>query len=625
MSFSHGTIQQLLGKIRQNQICLPSIQRAFVWKEDRIEELFDSIYRGYPFGSFLLWKLNEESFQSYSFYKLLKTYSEAVAPVGDLIAEEEVNWDNPLYAVIDGQQRLTSLNIGFNGSFVRNQPNGGVIAKELYFNLLAFLELREENLDEIHDEEVGEEANDSKIKIFRMFTSAEALSRNNSAENRFRKEIWFKVSHFKETNWNVFLPLAEDAFGAGELERENSIRAELLATISAYRTQKQISDVWLNENFTAFKSHITQFVKKVKTVESIGYFEIAFSGRLIDITEVFVRINQGVQLSKLDLLFSSLVANWEEGKTHINELIRNLKDQGYGNLDLEFILRTCLYLSGGNVLFNLKSFKNSTINVIQQNFKIEGEDLMDFETAILAVVQFLKDCSINSSILTSKNVLIPLIYHVYKGGDLNSIQSRKEALNYIFVSYLQRVFGSHGDSLLSNLRRVATSPDGQLVNHEFNYRALVDEIQEDNKRILYQGITEETIDSWLDERSTQKDVAHLLHLTRNWDNFNEDLSVQILHPRATLSAELSAILGGTTATNNVCKKVWNWALIPNNPSKNGTYTLNAFYNPLTLAQKNLFKEQAIIPLDISLETEHFVNFVGARKQELKNILIERLL
>lgn len=622
MSFSHGTIQQLLGKIRQNQICLPSIQRAFVWKEDRIEELFDSIYRGYPFGSFLLWKLNEESFQSYSFYKLLQTYSEAV---GDLISEEEVNWDNPLYAVIDGQQRLTSLNIGFNGSFVKVQPNGELISKELYFNLLAFLELRDENLDEIHDEDVGEETNESKIKIFRMFTSADAQSRNNSAENRFRKEIWFKVSHFKETNWNVFLPLAEDAFGAGELERENSIRAELIATINAYRTQKQISDAWLIENFTAFKSHITQFVKRIKTVESIGYFEITFSGRLIDITEVFVRINKGVQLSKLDLLFSSLVANWEEGKTHINDLVKNLKDQSYGNLDLEFILRTCLYLSGGNVLFNLKSFKNSTINRIQQNFKIEGDDLMDFETAILTVVQFLNDFSIKSTILTSKNVLIPLIYHVYKGGDLNSIQSRKEAINFIFVSYLQRVFGSHGDSLLSNLRRSATAPDGQLVNHEFNYRALVDEIQEENKRILYQDINEATFENWLDERNTQKDVAHVLQLTRNWDNFQHNMSPQVLHPKSTLSAELVNALGGTNAANRFCSKVSNWALVPNEPSKNGAYTLSAYYNPLTLVQKNTFKDQAVIPEDISLETEHILQFVSARKQALKNILMERLL
>jgi hypothetical protein len=208
---------------------------------------------------------------------------------------------------------------------------------------------------------------------------------------------------------------------------------------------------------------------------------------------------------------------------------------------------------------------------------------------------------------------------------LNSIQSRKEAINFIFVSYLRRVFGSHGDSLLSNLRRSATAPDGQLVNHEFNYRALVDEINEDNKRKLYQDINEDTIEAWLEESTTQRDVSHILQLTRNWDNFQQNLSAQVLHPRNTLSVELINALGGTNAANRFCSKVSNWGLVPNEPTKNGTYTLIAYYNPLTLSQKNTFNDQAVIPEDISLETEHVLQFVSARKQELKNILIERLL
>jgi uncharacterized protein with ParB-like and HNH nuclease domain len=637
MSFSQVTINGLLEKIEQNQICLPSIQRAFVWNEEKIEHFFDSIYRGYPFGGFMFWRLSEESFENYSYYKLLEEYSELSSPVGAIIKLRDSEGNAipdvtiPLYAVIDGQQRLTSINIAFNGSY-KIQRNGNVVEKQLYFNLLAFLKLRDENLEEILNEEHDEEEKKELTNpIFKMFTESESRARNNSAENKFRNEIWFQVKHFKESIWDVFLPNAEDTFGLGELERENNIKTKLLDIIAGYRTPKQITDEWLfnisnnSTNYNSFKGHIATFVLRIKKMESISYFELKHSNKLIDITEAFVRINQGIPLSKLDLLFSTLIANWEEGKLFINGLIKNLKDLGFKNLDLEFILRTCLYLSGGNVLFNLRSFKNATITTIQQNFKIDGAEIMDYETAILEVVQFLKDCSITSGILTSKNVLIPLIYHVYKGGDLTSIQSRKEAINYIFVSYLQRVFGSHGDSLLSNLRRVATLPDGQLVNQEFNYLALVGEIQEDNKRKLYFDIDEETIENWLDERNTQKDVAHLLHLTRNWDNFNENLSVQILHPKQTLSSELVDILGGVSSANKICAKAWNWALIPTESPKNSTFTLSAFYDPLTLAQKNSFKEQAIIPIGISLETEQFVNFLEVRKQELRNILIDRLL
>jgi uncharacterized protein with ParB-like and HNH nuclease domain len=630
MSFSQVTITGLLDKIKEDQICLPSIQRAFVWNEEKIEHFFDSIYRGYPFGGFMFWRLSEETFENYSFYKLLYEYSEIESPVGKLIEllDEEGNPKDrlPLFAVIDGQQRLTSINIAFNGSYKINSK-GNLVEKHLYFNLLAFLKLRDENLEEILNEEQEDELDSKEAvnPVFKMFTSAQATERNNSAENKYRSEIWFNVKHFKENNWDVFLPNTEDTFGIGELERDNNIRLALLRIIRPYMTSKHITEQWLNDNFTAFKGHISTFVLRIKRLESISYFELKHSNKLIDITEAFVRINQGIPLSKINLLYSTLIANWENGKKLIDGLIKNLKDQGYKNLDLEFILRTCLYLSGGNVLFNLRSFKNSTVTTIQQNFKIEDEATMDYETAILEVLQFLKDCSINSTILTSKNVLIPLIYHIYKGGDLHSVQSRKEAINYIFVSYLQRVFGSHGDSLLTNLRRAATLPDGQLVNHEFNYRALVDEIQEENKLTLYRDINEATIENWLEERNTQKDVAHLLQLTRNWDDFQHNLSAQVLHPKNTLSDELVNALGGTPAANKFCSKVSNWALIPNEPTKNGTYTLSAYYNPLTFAQKNNFKDQAVIPEDISLETEYFLQFVSARKQELKNILIERLL
>ncbi len=43
---------------------LPDIQREYVWlkkaDEKKIEQLFDSILRGYPIGSFLFWKLPKE-------------------------------------------------------------------------------------------------------------------------------------------------------------------------------------------------------------------------------------------------------------------------------------------------------------------------------------------------------------------------------------------------------------------------------------------------------------------------------------------------------------------------------------------------------------------------------------
>ncbi len=50
------SISYLLNEIKDGQIVLPDLQRDFVWDNNQIRMLFDSIMRGYPFGSILLWE-----------------------------------------------------------------------------------------------------------------------------------------------------------------------------------------------------------------------------------------------------------------------------------------------------------------------------------------------------------------------------------------------------------------------------------------------------------------------------------------------------------------------------------------------------------------------------------------
>jgi uncharacterized protein with ParB-like and HNH nuclease domain len=53
-----GTIASALSRIQQTNYVLPAIQREFVWKPEQIERLFDSLMQGYPFGTFLFWKID---------------------------------------------------------------------------------------------------------------------------------------------------------------------------------------------------------------------------------------------------------------------------------------------------------------------------------------------------------------------------------------------------------------------------------------------------------------------------------------------------------------------------------------------------------------------------------------
>jgi hypothetical protein len=49
----------LFRRVRNGELRIPAFQRGFVWTEEKILSLLDSVYRGYPIGSLLLWKVSE--------------------------------------------------------------------------------------------------------------------------------------------------------------------------------------------------------------------------------------------------------------------------------------------------------------------------------------------------------------------------------------------------------------------------------------------------------------------------------------------------------------------------------------------------------------------------------------
>ncbi len=132
---------------------LPDIQREYVWlkkaDEKKIEQLFDSILRGYPIGSFLFWKLQKEDIAksdeedenklNFQLYKFIENYDER-KPHNEKIYIEQIKRDE-LCIVLDGQQRLTSLYIGLKGTRTlkkkraRNDNPNAYEEKRLYLNL----------------------------------------------------------------------------------------------------------------------------------------------------------------------------------------------------------------------------------------------------------------------------------------------------------------------------------------------------------------------------------------------------------------------------------------------------------------------------------------------------------
>jgi len=99
---------------------LPHIQRSFVWSEEQIYRLFDSMLRQYPIGTLLVWKTTSDARHR----KFIDNWKGTLR-LSDFNVPQNNRKKN---LVLDGQQRLQSLFIGLNGSYE---------GKELYFDVLS--------------------------------------------------------------------------------------------------------------------------------------------------------------------------------------------------------------------------------------------------------------------------------------------------------------------------------------------------------------------------------------------------------------------------------------------------------------------------------------------------------
>lgn len=107
------SVKEVLEGIHSHEYVLPAIQREFVWDGDQIRRLVDSLMREYPIGSFLVWKVQPETAMGYIFYNFLTDYHAKNNPYA---TKAVVPPDRGVLAILDGQQRLTALNIAVYGS-----------------------------------------------------------------------------------------------------------------------------------------------------------------------------------------------------------------------------------------------------------------------------------------------------------------------------------------------------------------------------------------------------------------------------------------------------------------------------------------------------------------------------
>jgi Protein of unknown function DUF262 len=582
------TIQTAINNIVQRRYLLPAIQRKFEWDIDRICVLFDSIMRGYPINTFMFWEIQDPAIKTqFKFYQFLEKYCER-------FAEDNPDFDTRGHgtfdAVIDGQQRLTSIYIGLKGTyanklprkhFPRVQDDSILPPRRLYLNLAKALE---------------EEANEDMMQYDFQFLTSDEFAAISATQPMF---------------------LVGDVL---ELKSVEEI-SDLPDVIQTYLDR-------IGQGLNTFaRQAITKLYMKLRYETLIHYYKE--TNQAIDhVLNIFVRTNKGGKpLSFSTLLMSIAAAHWKsDAREQIDSLVQSVwqsPDMGFA-IDRDWILKTALVLTDANVKFKVENFSSETM----VNIEVRWEEI---KACILATFRLIHLMGLTEDSLAAKNAAIPIAYYLFHkdrdpitntGGryqEINNLakhhEDRKPIAQWLMMSLLKRVFSGQGDTLLANLRGIIRD---NLNGPFFPLGAIISSFKGTNKDLAFD---EDFIDRLLKTEKDHPSCYSILALVMPERVCTTALHKDHLHPAAAFSPERldeQDFLHGNLALRVFYESPQNWNTIANLHLLDGALNQSKQDQPLLewFTEQPLSLDMLMIPPQASLEFTDFPDFMKARAEFL---------
>ncbi len=182
---------------------------------------------------------------------------------------------------------------------------------------------------------------------------------------------------------------------------------------------------------------ITRLYKVIAEEFNVNYFE-EMEKSLDKVLKIFIRVNSGgMQLSYSDLLMSLLTATFKsEIRENMENFVDSLRDQGFGCIGRDQVLKTCLMLTDSNHIFKLSNFSKSNIRKIEDKWNLITE-------YILVTVKFLASLGYKDQ-LSSGYIASVVAYYLYKRSEQKPSSGDRNAIS-MFVKLAQiRGFFSAG-------------------------------------------------------------------------------------------------------------------------------------------------------------------------------------
>lgn len=598
MSYSSTSIKRVITDIDANKVYLPALQRKFVWGKRQIQLLFDSLMRNYPIGAFLFWKLGKQHAGQYVFYEFLKEYDQRSPynrrKTGAFLTDE-------IIGVLDGQQRLSSMYIGLMGTHTEKAPYKRYGRDEsydrtcLYLNLLALpYDVAADGTIQVRQEQNYE---------FRFLTEAAARRTSRQVGATEEPVYWLKVG---------------DALAWVDEDPELDILID--GFVAECKDEKQ------KEAFTATRRLVRRCIdtlhRRLRDAKLLSYFEVG-GDDLEDILKIFIRVNSGgTPLNKTDLLFSTIVATWDDGREKIESLQKAINNKGdkfeFSN---EFLMRCCLVLTDSPVVYKVNSFRAENVVKIRDEWDRIAE-------AISRTVDLLVEFGFSGSLLTSQNATIIIAYYLLRGGD-TSPASKAAIRQYLVHALLNNLFGSGQEALLSTLREAfrvrVESPNGPTYSgryKSFSFDELLKVSLPSNKSL---AMTDTALEGLLASRKGPGAFLVLTLLYPHLRYSEVQFHMDHLHPAAGFSPAAFKQFGLSADEQQWWLDVRD--LVPNlqllegrrNQSKNDT-PLDKWLKAMGDGERAEFVARNYLPSAVDYPFADFRHFYETRKELLRSRL-----
>lgn len=578
------TIKESISFIQSQEYILPSIQREFVWQPNQIELLFDSILRDYPISTFLFWLVKGENLDKFKFYRFLPFYHERDKRHNEAA---EITTERDRYAILDGQQRLTSLYIGLKGSYSKKLKNYKWTSSHAFPKRKLYLDLLNSATD------------NDKLYNFKFLSDSEIKALETKYPQKYH---WFLVgdilgfSDFPD----IFKYISENSLMDTSVYSvdETKFASDTLSKLFQYFTQKEIINFYLEK-----------------------------SNELDKVLHIFIRVNSGgTKLSYSDLLLSIATAQWKEKDAR--EIIHSFVDQ-INNIDPGFNINKDLVLKSCLVLTDLNDVKFKVDNFTSENMKLIEDQWDEISKALHLTIQLISSYGFSQKTLTADNAIIPIAYFLKKNNIGDEIlhagghaENRKLIKEWLIRALLKRVFGGTPDSLYPVYRSVITKNLGS-----FPLSQLIDRYKGSNKSLSF---SEENIDNLLETKYGSASSYMLLSLLYPL-NHNYKFHQDHIHPKKFFKNKTLEKMGVLTQNErdyfiSKLNDLPNLQLIQEteNLEKNAKEFKNWLFDKYNTLEIENYKNLHLIPHENDLSLVSFSEFFNQRREIMKSRLMQIL-